>query len=129
MKNLRYTRKRELILPVFWGEPLYRDQLGWQMAEKQEARSYVSKEIFNFEVVLVGLNLAFYYPTNDTYYGLHTEWEPIEFKILPYGCIDTHKAGEVLYSFERREDIWDTIKIDGKSFEEVLNNSVIMCLN
>lgn len=141
MTNLRNTPNREVIMRDFWwdGAPLYRDQLGWQKRHKQEARSLVTKEIFDFEIVLVGLNLSFYYVENDTYYGLHTEQEPIEFKLLPRDrtqdyidlqCIaNTHADGEVLYSFENREDIWDGIKIDGMSLEYVLDHSVILCLN
>ena len=105
-----------------------------------EASSLVSKEIFDFEVVQVGLNLAFYYVDNDTFYGIHTEHIPIEVKILPRDrdnspyinsqCEgDTHDKGQVIYSFKNREDLWDGIKIDGKSLEEVLNRSVIITLN
>ena len=133
---------RTIVLRNFFneGKHLYADQLGWSKWEKMEARSLVSKEIFTFEVVTVGLNLAFYYVDNDTFYGIHTERIPIEVKILPRDkpdrkyinsqCRgDTHAHGEVLYSFQRREDLWDGIKIDGKSLEEVLNRSYIITLN
>lgn len=131
MRKLKDIPSREIVVPHFWWDktPLYRDQLGWQSEEQREARSIVSKKIFDHEIVLVGLNLAFYYPETDTYYGLHTESYPIEFKVLPYQCIDTHVDGEVLYSFENREDIWNGIKIDGMSLEYVLDHSVILCLN
>ena len=113
--------------------------MGWSENEKIEVRSCVSKEIFFFEVVDVGLNLAFYYVDNDTFYGIHTERLPIEVKILPrdrdepyIGCQcdgDTHQDGEVIASFERAEDIWDNLKINGKSLEEVLERSYIITLN
>lgn len=122
------------------GKHVYEDQLGWGKEEKREARSFVSKEIFEFEIIRVGFNLAFYYIDNDTFYGLHTERLPIEFKILPrdrsepylgWQCEgDTHYDGEVLYSFEEHDmRIWDIIKIDGKSLEEVLERSFIINLN
>ena len=65
------------------GEHLYEDQLGWTRREKTEARSLVPKEIFDFEVVLVGLNLAFYYVDDGRFYGIHNESIPIKVKILP----------------------------------------------
>lgn len=133
--------KGKIVLRDFFnkGEHLYEDDLGWSKWEKQEARSFVSKEIFDFEIVLVGLNLAFYYVDNDTFYGIHTECLPIEVKILPrdrskphidWQCKgDTHDDGEVIYSFERAEDLWDGIRIDGKPLDEVLARSYIITLN
>lgn len=132
---------RKIALEGYYDDrPLYEDELGWQKYEREEAHSEVSKEIFQFEIVEVGLNIAFYYLDNDTFYGLHTERLPIEFKILPrdrsepyidWQCKgDTHDEGEVLYSFDEQSmDIWDTIKIDGKSLEDVLERSVILTLN
>lgn len=121
------------------GYPIYRDQLGWQPEQFREARSFVSKEIFDYEIVRVGLNLSFYYFDNDTFYGLHTERFPIEFKILPRDrtqeflgdqChCDTHEDGEVLFSFQDREEIWNGVQIDGKSLEEVLERSFIVGLD
>lgn len=140
-KRVRQINRKVVVEDFFGvGEHLYEDQLGWTKWEKMEARSLVSKEIFDFEVVQVGLNLAFYYVDNDTFYGIHTERIPIEVKILPRDrdysphinsqCKgDTHDKGSVIYSFKNREDLWDGIKIDGKSLEEVLNRSVIITLN
>lgn len=134
-------RERIIVMPEFYDdEPLYEDQLDWRPKHKAAARSFVSQEIFRFHIVEVGLNLAFYYVDNDTFYGLHTESFPIEFKVLPRDrsvsyvggqCdADTHDEGEVLYSFdERTMEIWDTIRIDGKSLEEVLERSYIISLS
>lgn len=142
MEKKNRNRERKIVFKDFYGEGrhIYEDMLGWGRNEKREARSFVSKKIFEFEVVRVGLNLAFYYLDNDTFYGLHTERFPIEFKILPrdrskpytgWQCEgDTHDDGEVLYSFDALDmRIWDTIKIDGKSLEEVLERSFIVLLN
>jgi len=133
---------RNTVLRNFFGEgeDLYEDQLGWSKREKKEARSLVSKEIFYFEVVIVGLNLAFYYVDNDTFYGIHTECTPIEVKKLPRDnpdspyinsqCSgDTHVQGDIIFTFEHVDDLWNGVKIDGKSLEEVLNRSYILTLN
>lgn len=134
------SNNRKVVMKEFYkGSPLYEDQLGWTEVEMIEARSVVSREIFRYQVVSVGLNLGFYYLDNDTFYGLHTERIPIEFKILPRDrsvayiggqCDgDTHDEGEVLYSFDKCSmEIWDTIRIDGKSLEEVLERSFIIYL-
>jgi len=99
----------------------------------------VSREIFRDQVEDVGLNLGFYYVDNDTFYGIHRERYPIECKILPrdlseehigWQCDgDTHPDGEVIASFDDEHDIWDNLKIDGKSLEEVLARSYIMFLS
>ena len=133
---------RKVVIENFFGEGehLYEDQLGWSKREKLDARSFVSKEICDYEVVQVGLNLAFYYVDNDTFYGIHSECLPIEVKVLPrdkpnYPYInsqckgDTHVKGKVIFSFDRPEELWDGVKISGKSLEEVLNRSYIMTLN
>ena len=76
---------RKVVIQNFFndGEHLYEDQLGWSKWEKKEAKSDDIKEIFDFEVVLVGLNLAFYYVDDGRFYGIHTESLPIKVKILP----------------------------------------------
>ena len=133
--------QRKIAIENFYGEGkhIYVDQLGWQPEERREARSSVSKEIFDFEIVQVGLNLSFYYLDNDTFYGIHSERIPIEEKELPrdrtepyigWQCDgDTHDEGKVLFSFDKPEDIWDNVRIDGKTLEEVLERSYIMGLN
>lgn len=134
----RKGMKRKVALPEFFGpgEPLYEDQLGWTESEKKEARSLVSKEIFWRCIVKWRFNFSFYYVDNDTAYGIHNEEYPIVFQIMPrdneYKYIylqledDTHEEGEVLYSFYDETKMWDTIKVDGKSLEEVLERSYIM---
>lgn len=99
----------------------------------------VSREIFRDQIEDVGLNLAFYYIDNDTFYGIHRETYPIECKILPrcrdekyigWQCDgDTHCDGQVIASFEDEHDIWDNLRIDGHSLEKVLRRSYIIALN
>ena len=133
---------RTIVLANFYGDGkhLYEDELGWWPSVKEEAHSMISRDIFEYEIVHIGLNLAFYYIDNDTCYGLHTESLPIEFKILPmdksqkntcWQCeFDTHDDGEVLFSFDELSmNIWDTIRIDGKKLGEVLERSIIMTLD
>ena len=132
---------KEIAIPNFYGEGehVYKSDLGWGQTQKEEARSLVSKEIFDFEVVKVGLNLAFYYIDNDTFYGIHTESLPIEVKILPrdknepyigWQCEgDTHADGDVLFSFDDASKIWDNVIINGKKIDEVLERSFIVALN
>lgn len=126
-------RKRKIVLPDFYGEGehVYDNDLDWRPEMKREARCLTSKGNFDYHVVLVGLNLAFYYIDDDTFYGIHTEAYPIEVKILPrnrskkyIGCqcdANTHDDGEVIASFDDEHDIWDNLKINGKSLEEVLH--------
>lgn len=133
--------KRKIAVPNFVneGKHLYEDELGWSAADREEARSDASKNIFEHFIVEVGLNLGFYYIDNDTFYGIHTERIPIEVKILPRDTTksylyaqckcDTHVDGEILYSFDNAEEIWDTVRIDGRTLEEVLNRSVILTMD
>ncbi len=43
---------RKIAIENFYGvgKHVYEDELGWQAEERQEARSSVSKEIFEFEI-------------------------------------------------------------------------------
>ena len=142
MEEKKRLRNRKIVVRDFFGDGdhLYEDQLGWSKREKREARSLVSKEIFEYEVVTVGLNLAFYYVDNDTFYGIHTESLPIEVKVLPRDTPDcpyinsqckgdTHARGEVVFSCRDSKELWDGVKIDDKTLEEVLNRSLIITLN
>lgn len=134
--------KRRIAIRDFYGsgENIYVDQLGWQDSEKKEARSLISKEIWEYFICTVGMNISFYFPENDTFYGLHTEEIPYTLyklprdrKLSPYVGLqcdgDTHKYGEVVIKSNDRESLWDTINIDGHSLEYVLNNSYIIKLN
>lgn len=141
MADREIEKNRKIVVKDFYGpgEHIYEDDLGWSMNEKREAGSLVSKKIFDFEVVEVGLNLGFYYVDDDTFYGIHTEQYPIECKILPrdrtkkyigWQCkVNTHDDGIVIASFDDEHDIWDNLRINGKSLEEVIARSYIMALN
>ena len=62
---------RTIVLANFYGDGkhLYQDELGWWPSVKEEAHSQISRDIFEYEIVHIGLNLAFYYIDNDTCYG------------------------------------------------------------
>ena len=139
MEPIKGTRK--IAIPDFYGpgRNIYADQLGWQIGDKKEAGSFISKEIWDYFICVVGLNISFYYPGNDTFYGLHTEEIPYTLYELPrnrelspyigWQCEgDTHHKGIVVYESMNRDSIWYNVKIDGHSLEEVLNASYIINL-
>jgi hypothetical protein len=134
--------KRKIAIKDYYGKDkhIYEDELGFRKRMKSEARSLVAREVFRYHVEEVGLNLAFYYPKTDTFYGIHTESLPIRVKILPkhpewsdfvgWQCeSDTHDEGEVIAVFNSASEIWDNLRIDNKPFEEVLRCSYITALN
>ena len=75
------TGNRRVAIRNFYGPGanIYADELGWQKTDKEEARSLVSKEIWDYFICKVGLNISFYFPENDTFYGVHTEEIPCVF--------------------------------------------------
>ena len=135
-------RKRKIAIKDYRGpgKHIYEDELGFRTTMLKEARTLVAREAFRYHVENIGLNLAFYYPKNDTFYGIHTESIPVRVKILPrhpewsdyigWQCeSDTHDEGEIIAVFRSASEIWDNLKIDGKPFEEVLRASYITALN
>lgn len=90
-------------------------------------------------MVRVGLNLAFYYLDDGRFYGIHRECIPIDVKILPLDhpenphinsqCKgDTHVDGDVIFSCRDPKELWDGVRIGGKSLEEVISRSYIITL-
>ena len=77
------------------GKHVYEDQLGFRDNMKSEARSLVAREVFRYHVEEVGLNLGFYYPPTDTFYGILTEVRPVKVKTLPRD----RRRSEVLHLF------------------------------
>lgn len=136
-------RIRKIAIADFYGygEHVYMDELGFRKEMKQEARSLVSREVFRYHVEEVGLNLAFYDPVTDQFYGIHRESYPITVKILPrdikvspyigWQCeSDTHdEPVVVIASFDDIHDVWDNLSIEGDTLETVLLRSYITALN
>ena len=55
----KLKKERKIVLRDFYadGEHIYDDMLGWLGINKEEARSVVSKEIYDFYVTRAGLKL------------------------------------------------------------------------
>lgn len=135
--------KRKVAIRNYYSqsEHIYEDELGFRKEMLDEARTLVAREAFRYHVEEVGLNLAFYYPETDTFYGIHREVIPIRVKVLPrdieesefigWQCeSDTHdEPVEVIATFNTPEEIWDNLVINGKPLEEVLRHSFITALN
>ena len=135
-------KERKIVLKDFYvdGEHIYEDMLGWDEDCKKEARSMVSKEIYDFYVTRTGLKLGFYYIDDDSFYGINREVWPyrvyklyrdLSIKHLGYQTsVDNFSdEGEVIASFDDEHDIWDNLRINGKTLEEVLERSYIMAIN
>jgi hypothetical protein len=143
--NLNRLAKRDhrIVLPNFFGNNKHLEawQLGWDTDAKIEAKSSVSRNIFEFYIAEMGMNLIFYYLEDNNFYGIHAEICPTpffrfkkvkaEFIYDQLGETDTHdyNTEDVLFWIENKYDIWDTVKINGKSLEEVIQNSFIVSIN
>lgn len=135
------TAERKIAIKDFFNpsEHLYEDELGFNASDKKEARSVITREIFEYYICLVRLQMVFYHLDTDKYYSISTMAEPIKVKILPrnldepiiyWQCEhDADEDGEVIATFENEEDIWDNLRIDGKSLEEIIPRSFITALN
>ena len=144
--------QRKIVIKDFDGprQHLYEDMLGWQYDNKEEVKSSVSRVIFEKYVIDWSHNFSFYYVDNDTFYGFHAQGNPIYFKKLardrskPYigwqcdGDPHPNDGEEILGVYEVPVDsddetawrtMWDTIKIDDKSLEEVIQRSYIIFLS
>ena len=133
-------RNHDVVIPNFFGEGknLEMWQLGWQPENRRETKSSVSKKIFQTYVEEGGFNMIFYYVRDENFYGIHAENCPIpvfrfkkELSTYPIYAIedqDTHDyySGDILYMIPCDESVWDTVKIDGRSLEEVLQESYIV---
>lgn len=120
---------------------IYESDLGWNDDNRLDAGFTESAKVFYYYIVEVGFNLSFYYVDDGCFYVIETEKEPnIEVRRIfkdpnwdgeyllhsVMYCASTNAPGEILYTIHRREDVWDTVNINGKSLEEVLAHSVIL---
>lgn len=133
-------RDHTVIIPNFFGDGqnLEAYQLGWDFDSKIEAKSSVSRKIFEYFVEKMGRNLIFFYVKDGNFYGIHSERCPTpvfifkkdinEEYIIDQLDGDTHDydEGEILYMVPCEQKIWDVVKIDGKPLEEVLQDSYIV---
>jgi hypothetical protein len=128
------------VVPNFFGEGknLEAWQLGWQLENQRETKSSVSKKIFDTYIEIGHFNMIFYYLADGNFYGIHAENCPIpafrfkkvahSYPIFQIEDKDTHDYAdeEILYTIPSGESVWETVKIGGKSLEEVLQNSYIV---
>lgn len=133
-------RNHEVVVPNFFGHDknLEAWQLGWQPENRIEAKSSVSKKILNFYVEECHFNIIFFYTCDGNFYGIHSESCPIpifrfkkdaaRYKIYEIENQDTHdyEKGDILYYVTCGQELWDTVIIDGRSLEEVLQDSYIV---
>ncbi len=138
--KIEQKRNHEVVAFDFFGQGknLEAWQLGWQQAEKVEAKSSVSKKIFQYFVEDMARNMIFFYLGDGNFYGIHAEDCPTpvfrfkkkqgDFTYDQLGDRDTHDYAEdeIMYMVPFDESVWDTVKIDGKSLEEVLQNSYVV---
>lgn len=142
-KQTQIKRNHTIVKPDFFGSGKHLEawQLGWDIENRIEAKSSVSKKIFEYYVNELGMNIIFYYLGDGNFYGIHSEICPtpvFRFKKIQadyiydeLGTQDTHdyECGDILYQVDSNQDLWDTIKIDGKPLEEILQNSYIVNIN
>ncbi len=139
-KDISGKKDHQIVVKDFFGpnENLERWQLGWSVSDRIEAKTSVSRKIFEYYVQDCGFNIVFFYLGDNCFYGIHTEICPtpvFRFKKEEAECLydqlgnqDTHDYddGEILYNVPCDQKIWDVVRIDGKSLEEVLQNSYIV---
>lgn len=122
------------------GNHIYEDELGWTASYRLDAHSNVSKEIFEHLVLKIGWDLTFYYIDNDTFYEVFGEFTHVEFvkpprdrsqEFLCDQCPASHWPNEceIIKTFDRNEDVWPGIVIDGHPLDEVLERSYIVELS
>lgn len=138
--NQQPRRDHTVVIPDFFGEGenLEMYQLGWDMDSKVETKTSVSRKIFEYYVEELQRNVIFFYTKDLCFYGIHSENCPtpvFKFKkdesekyLIDQIDGDTHDydEGEILYMVPCDQKIWDVVKIDGKSLEEVLQDSYIV---
>lgn len=133
------NKNRKIAIPNFFGEGkhAYEDQIGWFEGDRKEARSNVSREVFEYNM-RIGRNLTFYFIDNDTFYEFfgelqhvvlakpprdmseeYTGWQCDEGSDFPSEC-------EIVQSYDSYKDIWNNTIIDGKTLDYVLDHSYIV---
>lgn len=112
------------------------DELGWSEECIRDAMSEEPKEIFNY-FIRNFFSIIFYYVDDGNFYELFMESDPHKFWRIPKrqdwdGKFvgrqirwENHEEGDVLYEFDDGTDLWNELKIDGKSIGEVLERSYI----
>lgn len=140
MRLSQLKQDHHVVVKDFFGpnKNLERWQLGWGVDNRIEAKSSVSRKIFEYYVQDCGMNIIFFYLGDRCFYGIHAEISPTpvfrfkkikaDFLYGQLGLQDTHdyESGALLYNVPCGKKIWDVVKIDDKSLEEILENSYIV---
>lgn len=134
------TKESEILIHNFFGEGqhLLSSQLGWTVEQKRNAKSSVSRKVFEYFVEDLQRNVIFYYVKDGNFYGIHSENCPTPVFIFKKdesekylfdqleGDTHDYDEGKILFMVPCDKKIWDVVKIDGKSLEEVLQDSYIV---
>ena len=138
-KEVRKMDKRVKTVIDNWMEfhpVITSDELGWSEECIRDAMSEEPKEIFNY-FIRNFFSIIFYYVDDGNFYELFMESDPHKFWRIPKrqdwdGKFvgrqirwENHEEGDVLYEFDDGTDLWNELKIDGKSIGEVLERSYI----
>lgn len=116
--------------------------LGWQEANRRDARSDYPETIFRYMVEIAGFNLLFYWIKDRNFYTIETELDPIEVRRISSnpewdGVYEFQKAGsaagpstcspgEVLAKYDDATLIWGELCINGVPIGKVLEQSFIV---
>lgn len=112
------------------------EELGWSEECILDAMSEDPKEIFDF-FCRNFFSIIFYFIDDGNFYELFFESDPHKFWRIPKQKNwdgefvgrqirwENHEEGEVLFEFDDDTDLWNELKIDGKSIGEVLERSYI----
>ena len=120
-------KERELIMSN-WMEihpVITKADLGWSEECIRDAMSEDPEVIFNY-FWRNYFSIIFYYVDDGNFYELFMESTPHKFWRIPkLETWENHREGEVLLEFTDDTDLWNTLKIGGKSIGEVLKRSYI----
>lgn len=131
-------KERELIMSN-WMEfhpVITKADLGWSEECIRDAMSEDPEVIFNY-FWRNYFSIIFYYVDDGNFYELFMESTPHKFWRIPkletwdgkyigrQILWENHREGEVLFEFTDDTDLWNTLKIGGKSIGEVLKRSYI----
>lgn len=114
--------------------------LGWRKSDYLDAESRDPETVFNYFWHNFH-SIVFYYPEDGNFYELFMESEPFKFWkvnqkpnwdekwLIEKIAWNEHEEGDVLLTFDDDTNLWDTLKIGGKTIGEVISHSVIAEIN
>lgn len=138
---MKATVLRPNFWPPYWdgnSPELTTDDIGWDIVRRREAGSDKTKDIFDYYVGCLGMDLSLYYLDKDRFYyidmmngevALRREnplWDgKYDYeRVSVYDC-QGDKEAEDSFAFDSVEQLWNKFNIDGKPLSYVLEHSVI----